>query len=156
MDVPRSQTLEVHLPSGYKTPFFSLPGERVLETPTVTMRIQRSVHMPPAHSWPFNHNKKVVVGELISRVDPQPSQVGANSATSATSVRVKAIVSKDGRIENVTQILGPPSLVPAVAKALHEWRYQPTLVDDKPVETQCFVILQFHAQSYHTAKRSPL
>ena len=92
--------------------------------------------------WFANRSKKVIVGELISRVDPQAAQI---PTTSATSVRVKATVTKDGRIENVKLILGPANLAPAVAEALHEWRYQPTLVDNKPVETQCYVVFQFHA-----------
>jgi hypothetical protein len=161
MDAPPNQTLEVHLPSGYQGPFFSLPGERVLETPTVTMHIQRYVHIPATHIWsvthnkvwPFNHNKKIVVGELISRVDPQPTQVVANASASAASVRVKATISKDGRIENVDQVLGSPGLAPVAAKALYEWRYQPTLVDNKPVETLCYVTFQFHAPPQGAAKR---
>jgi hypothetical protein len=151
MDPPRNQTLEVRLPGGRPLSFLRLPGERVLESPLATMRIQRSVFMPATHSgWPFNRNKKVVVGELISRVDPQPSQLPSSPAT---SVRLRATVAKDGRIENVKLVLGPANLVPAVAKALYEWRYQPTLVDDKPVETQCDVVFQFHGPSYHTARR---
>jgi hypothetical protein len=150
MDAPRIQTLEVHLPSGYQSPFVSLPGDRVLQTPALTIRIQRSVHMPPTRSWPFNHDKKVVVGELMSRVDPAPAQIPAGSPA---SVRVRATISQDGRLASVNQILGPPNLVPAVAKAVHEWRYQPTLVDNKPAETQCVITFQFHTPAYHAARR---
>jgi hypothetical protein len=151
MDPPRSQIFEIHLPSGHQASFLSLPGERILESPSITVRIQRSVLLPATHAgWPFNRNKKVVVGELISRVDPQATQIPTSPAN---SVRVKATVAKDGHIEEVNQILGPASLFPAVAKALHEWRYQPTLVDDKPVETQCYVVFQFHTPSYRAPKR---
>jgi Gram-negative bacterial TonB protein C-terminal/PilZ domain len=151
MDPSRNQTLEVHLPSGHQASFLNLPGERVIESPTVTMHIQRSVLMPASGGgWFANRNKKVVVGELISRVDPQAAQIPTSPAT---SMRVKATVTKDGHIENVKLILGPPNLAPAVAKALREWRYQPTLVDNKPVETQCYVILQFHGRQYRAAKR---
>ncbi len=153
MDAPPAQTLQVHLPSGYQAPFFSLPGERVLESPAVTAHIQRSVHLPATHAgWPFNRNKKVVVGELISRADPLPAQI---SSGTAASVRVKATIAKDGHIANINQILGPPNLVAAVNQALHQWRYQPTLVDGNPVETQCYVVFQFHAPSYRAAKRQP-
>jgi hypothetical protein len=151
MDPPRNQTLEVHLPSGREASFLSLPGERVIESPTVTMRIQRAALMPASGGgWFANRNKKVVIGELISRVDPQTAQTPNGSAT---SVRVKATVTKDGHIENVKLIIGPASLAPAVTKALREWRYQPTLVDNKPVETQCYVAFQFHAPQYRDAKR---
>lgn len=151
MDPPRNQIFAIHLPSGRQASFLSLPGERVLESPSITVRIQRSVLLPATHAgWPFNRNKKVVVGELISRVNPQATQIPISPAN---SVRVKATVAKDGHIEDVHQILGPASLFPAVAKALHEWRYQPTLVDDKPVETQCYVVFQFHTLSYRASKR---
>jgi len=151
MDPPRNQIFEIHLPGGHQASFLSLPGERVLESPSITVRIQRSVLLPVTHAgWPFHRNKKVVVGELISRVDPQATQIPLSPAN---SVRVKATVAKDGHIEDVNQILGPASLFPAVAKALHEWRYQPTLIDDKPVETQCYVVFQFHTPSYRASKR---
>jgi hypothetical protein len=150
MDPPRNQVLEVRLPSARQASFLPVPGDRVLETPTVTMRIQRSVLMPATHAgWPFHRNKKVVVGELISRVDPQAVQTPTGPAN---SVRVKATITADGHIENVKSILGPPNLVPGVAKALHEWRYQPTLVDGKPAETQCYVVFQFHPPTYRAAK----
>jgi hypothetical protein len=151
MDPPRNQIFEIHCPSGHQPSFLSLPGERVLELPSITVRIQRSVLLPVNHGgWPFNRNKKVVVGELISRVDPQVTQIPTSLAN---SVRVKATVAKDGHIQDVNQILGPASLFPAVARALREWRYQPTLVDDKPVETQCFVVFQFHTASYRASRR---
>jgi hypothetical protein len=151
MDPARNQIFEIHLPNGRQASFLSLPGERVLESPSITVRIQRSVLLPATHAgWLFNRNKKVVVGELISRVDPQATQIPTSPAN---SVRVRATVAKDGHIENVNQILGPASLFPAVAKALREWRYQPTLVDDKPVETQCYVVFQFHTPSYRASKR---
>jgi hypothetical protein len=151
MDPPRSQTLEIHLPSGHPAAFLNFPGERVIESPSVTMHIHRSVLMPASDGgWLASRNKKVIVGELISRADPQIAQIPTGAAA---SVRVKATISKDGHIGNVKLVVGPASLAPAIAKALHEWRYQPTLVDNKPVETQCYVIFQFHPSEYHAAKR---
>jgi hypothetical protein len=143
MDAPGGQVVEIRPNSRFHSSFFNLPGERVLESPSITMHIQRSVRMPPAHGWwPFNRSKKVLVGELVSRVDPQGAQLPVSPGD---TVRVNATVSADGRIENVRPINGPASLVPAVVKAIHEWRYQPTLLDNKPVETECYVVVQFHS-----------
>jgi hypothetical protein len=117
----------------------------------MTMHIQRSVLMPPTNAvWPSARIRKVVVGELISHVEPQFA-LPVNSP--AVTLCVKATIAKDGRIENIKQILGPADLAPAVAKALKEWRYQPTLVDGKPVETQCYITLQFRTTPYHVARR---
>jgi hypothetical protein len=143
MDAPGGQIMEIHPPSRYHASFFNLPGERVLESPSITIHIQRSVRMPPTHAlWPFNRSKKVVVGELVSRVDPQSAQLPVSPGD---TVRVNATVAADGRIESVRPINGPANLVPSVVRAVHEWRYQPTLLDDKPVETECYVVVQFHS-----------
>ena len=151
MDAPERQVLEIHLPRGYQASFFNLPGERVLESPSVTMHIQRFVHMPTTQlAWAFNRNKKVIVGGLISRVDPQAAQV---QISPGDSVLVKANVAKDGRIESIRSIHGRANLVLAVVKAVQEWRYQPTLIDNKPVETQCYVVVEFHAPAPRDARQ---
>ncbi len=150
MDAPQSSILEVRSSTGFRSSVLELPGERVLESPSVTMRIQRSILLPPTRPWwPFNRNKKLVVGELLSRVDPQASHVQIGSGF---SVRVKATVARDGHVERVQPLNGPATLVPSVVRAIREWRYQPTLADDKPVETECYIEVQFHAPA-RTAKQ---
>jgi hypothetical protein len=150
MDAPQSSILEVRSPTGFHSSVLELPNERVLESPSVTMRIQRSILLPPTRPWwPFNRNKKVVVGELLSRVDPQVPHVQIGSGS---SVRVKATVARDGHVERVQPVNGPATLVPSVVRAIREWRYQPTLADDKPVETECYIEVQFHAPA-RTAKQ---
>ena len=142
VDAPARQVMEIHLPRGYHAPFFDLPGERILESPSATLHIRRSVRMPVTHvGWPFNRNKKVMVGGLISRVDPRAAQdqIGPRDL-----VRVNMTVATDGRIESIKPIQGPSNLVRAVVNAVSEWRYQPTFLDGKPVETQCYVVVQFH------------
>src|SRR4029077_6539777 len=102
---------EIHLSNRHRA-FLNLPGELVLESPSMTMRVERSVLMPGGHVWwPFNRNKTLVVGELVSRVDPQPLQVQPEAGS---SVRVRATIDKDGRMESVTPVNGPATLVPAV------------------------------------------
>jgi Gram-negative bacterial TonB protein C-terminal/PilZ domain len=151
MDTPERQVLDIHLPRGYQAPFFDLPGERVLESPTVTMHVQRSVHIPITHvGWASHRNKRVIVGGLVSRVDPQAGPV---QGSVGDSVLVKAIVDKDGRVESVRPVHGSSNLVMAVARAVREWRYQPTLIDNKPVETECYVVAQFHAPARRAARQ---
>lgn len=142
MDVPGRRVMEIHLPSGYRESFLNLPGERILESSSATMHIQRSVRMPTTHAgWPFHRDKKVVVGDLISRIDPQ---VSSTQLGPTDFVHVRATVAEDGRVETVRSIHGTQNLMPVVVKAVYGWHYQPTLVDGKPVETQCDVVVQFH------------
>jgi len=59
MDTPARQVMEIQLQRASHASFFNLPGERVLESASATMHIQRSVRLPAMHSvWPFNRNKK--------------------------------------------------------------------------------------------------
>jgi PilZ domain/Gram-negative bacterial TonB protein C-terminal len=129
-------------PESHSASFLLLPGERLLESASVTMRIQRSVLMPGERKWwPFHRNKRVALGALISHVDPPGSQLPFGSPTTVT---VRAYVSREGEIESVQPVSGPPALVPDVVRAVREWRYQPTLVDNKPVVTYALVEFQFH------------
>jgi hypothetical protein len=151
LDAPARQVLEIHLPSGYYEPFLNLPGERVFELPSATLHIQRSVRLPTARlHWPSSRNKQVVIGGLISRVDPQAAQV---QPVSGDAVRVRASVTTDGYVERVTPLYGPPNLVRAVVQAVRQWQYQPTLLDGKPAETQCDVVVQFRVPATRTARK---
>ena len=151
MDPPARQILEVHLPSGYRAPFFNVPNESVLESSSATIRIQRSVRLPSGNShWPFHRKTKIVVGGLISRVDPQVTQLPTGSRE---DVRVHAIVAEDGQVKSVRPIYGPANLFPTVLAAVQGWRYQPTLIDGKPVETQADVLVQLHASPPRSALR---
>jgi hypothetical protein len=42
--------------------------------------------------------------------------------------------------------------MPVVMKAVYGWHYQPTLVDGKPVETQCDILIQFHVPVVRAAR----
>jgi len=150
MDAPGRRVIEIHLPSGYRESFLSLPGERILESSSATMHIQRSVRIPTTHAgWPFHRDKKVVVGDLISRIDPQ---VSSSQLGPTNFVHVRVTVAEDGRVESVRYIHGTQNLVPVVMKAVYGWHYQPTLVDGKPVETQCDILIQFHVPVVRAAR----
>jgi len=143
MDPPAGQVLEVHLPSGYRAPFFNVANESVLESSSATIRIQRSVRLLSGNShWPFHRKTKILVGGMISRVDPQFTQLPTGSRE---YVRVHATVAEDGHVKSVRPIYGPANLFPTVVTAVQGWRYQPTLIDGKPVETQADVLVQLHA-----------
>ncbi len=49
-------------------------------------------------------------------------------------VRLEAVISIDGTIQNLKLISGHPLLVRAALEAVARWRYQPTLLNTEPVE----------------------
>jgi protein TonB len=73
------------------------------------------------------------IGEAVSRTAPRYPEEAASQGVEGT-VKLRAIVGKDGAVENVTVISGPPLLASAAVATVRQWRYKPTLLGDQPVE----------------------
>ena len=85
---------------------------------------------------------RVMEGNLVHRVQPQYPQL-ARQARIQGSVVLHAIISREGRIENLQVISGHPLLVPAALDAVRQWRYRPFLLNDQPVEVETQVTVNF-------------
>ncbi len=59
-------------------------------------------------------------------------------------VRLEAVISTAGTIQNLKLISGHPLLVPAALDAVARWRYQPTLLNGEPVEVLTEIDVNFH------------
>jgi periplasmic protein TonB len=61
------------------------------------------------------------------------------------TVKLEAVISRDGTIQELTVLTGHPLLVSAAKDAVAQWRYQPTLLNGEPVEvaTEIDVIFTF-------------
>ena len=55
------------------------------------------------------------------------------SGTSAAPPTVEATVTERGDVADIKVISGPPILIPAAVKAVEEWKYEPTLINGRPV-----------------------
>jgi hypothetical protein len=149
-NVPQRQVVEVHLPGGYRSPFVDLPGARAIATATVTIHMHRSLRLPPTFAEASLRDGEVAVGELSSPID---SLVSAAQLGPTDFVHVHANIGEDGRVGTVTFIHGPSDISSAVVKAIRDWRYQPTLVNGEPVETQCDIEVRFRSPARRTARR---
>jgi len=152
MDAPQAPVVEVTPPRGLTASFVDLPGERVLRSGSMTMHIQRSVRIPgsrvPGERFIWRGHMKVSVGELTSRIDPQVSQLPVPYG----SITVQATIDKGGYVTNLQPLYGSYTLLPNVARAIREWRYEPTYVDNKPAETQAKIEIDIHPPSARAAK----
>ena len=90
---------------------------------------------PPKPSAP----KRIRVGgqvesaKLIFQPKPEYPPL-AKMARIQGSVRLEAIISKDGTIQDLKVLSGHPLLVKSAMEAVQRWRYQPTLLNGEPVE----------------------
>ena len=63
------------------------------------------------------------------------------------TVRLDAVISKDGTIQDLKVISGHPLLVRAALDAVQRWRYQPTLLNGDAVEVATEIDVNLHCQN---------
>lgn len=67
----------------------------------------------------------------------------ARQARIQGTVRLHAIIAKDGSIKNLQVISGHPMLVGSAMQAVRQWRYAPTLLNGTPVEVDTEITVNF-------------
>ena len=83
--------------------------------------------------------KRVTVGgnvqaaRLVNKVQPIYPPLARQTRISGT-VKLHAIIGKDGTVQQLQMVSGHPLLVQAALDAVRQWRYQPTLLNGEPVE----------------------
>ncbi|HET9180476.1 MAG TPA: energy transducer TonB [Terriglobia bacterium] len=103
---------------------------------------------PPPPPPPKPTTQRIRVGgqvesaKLINRVTPDYPQL-AKMARIQGTVRLEAIISKDGTIQDLKVLSGHPLLVKAALDAVKQWRYQPTLLNGDPVEVVTEIDVNF-------------
>jgi len=75
----------------------------------------------------------VQAAKLVNRVQPLYPPLARQTRISGT-VRLHAIIGKDGTVQQLTVESGHPLLVQAALDAVKQWRYQPTLLNGEPVD----------------------
>jgi protein TonB len=87
----------------------------------------------------------LIEAQLISRIEPQYPTLGRLTKTEGT-VRLHAIISRDGRITSLDVISGHPLLVQAALDAVRQWRYRPTMLNGEPVQVETSITVIFRMQ----------
>ena len=84
----------------------------------------------------------VASAKLLNRVQPVYPPLARQTRISGT-VRLHAIVAKDGAIQSLEVISGHPVLQQAALDAVRQWRYEPTLLNGEPVEVDTTIDVVF-------------
>ncbi len=84
----------------------------------------------------------VTTGLLIHKVQPVYPPI-AKAARVQGEVQLKAIISKEGTIEDLQLVSGHPMLVPPAIEAVKQWRYRPYLLNGQPVEVETTITVIF-------------
>jgi protein TonB len=84
----------------------------------------------------------VTAARLQNKVTPVYPPLARQTRISGT-VRLHAIIAKDGTVQQLEVLSGHPLLVQAALDAVRQWRYQPTLLNGEPVEVDTTVDVIF-------------
>ncbi|HEY7351194.1 MAG TPA: energy transducer TonB, partial [Terriglobales bacterium] len=84
-------------------------------------------------------------GNLIHKVEPQYPMI-AKALRMEGSVVLKAIISRQGTIENLKVESGQSLLAQAAIQAVRQWRYRPYFLNHEPIEVETEITVNFVLQ----------
>jgi TonB family protein len=120
-----------------------LPEKPIAATSSFAMTSQLSVLVSPEPGPGMTHiPARLQAGELVSFVWPRYPRPGDRYGSSET-VKVRTTIGTFGQVEDIKLVSGSVSLLPAAMSAIRLWRYKPTLINNRPVQAQQDVTIEF-------------
>ena len=103
----------------------------------------------PKTSFPLS--AEVSQGLLVKQVPPVYPPLARQARIQGTVV-LRAIIAKDGSVENLELVSGHPMLVNAAMDAVKQWQYKPYVLKGAPVEVQTTINVNFVMNNPQTTK----
>jgi TonB family protein len=91
------------------------------------------VQKPLTPTTPQHVGGSVQAARLIFGPKPAYPVIAKTTGTQGT-VKIEALIGRDGVIRNLRLVSGPPLLIKAAMDAVAQWRYQPTTLNGNAVE----------------------
>jgi TonB family protein len=84
----------------------------------------------------------VAAAKLLRQVTPEYPAEARDKKVSGT-VLLHVVLSREGDVQEITFVSGPPELMTASMNAVRQWKYQPTLLNGDPVEVDTMISVVF-------------
>jgi len=117
-------------------------GGPAIEPPKPPPAKPKPVAAAPPPKGPVTIGGNVRPPRLITEVKPLYPQL-ARSARIQGTVRIEALIGRDGVVHSLRATSGHPLLVPAALEAVRQWRYEPTLLNNERVEVALAIDVNF-------------
>ena len=145
--LPRDSAILVTVPGRGSQPF-RFPEKAIAATSSFAMTSQLSVLVSPEPGPSVaNRPARLEAGELVSFVWPRYPKPERRHGLAET-IRVRATIGELGQVMDVKLLSGSISLLPATVRAIRQWRYRPTLLDQRPVQAQQDITIEFRPPQY--------
>jgi TonB family protein len=91
---------------------------------------------------PVRVSTGTAAGMIISQVQPvYPDE--AKAAHVQGTVVLRAVISKEGTVEKLNVVSGPPELMVSAIDAVRQWKYKPYLLNGEPTEVSTTININF-------------
>jgi TonB family protein len=117
----------------------TLPETPVAASSSIAISVRRFIPIPPEAAA---HNRNLQVGSLANLVEPAFPAEAAQQGVEGI-VKLRATFAADGSVQYLDAESGPKVLMPNALTAVRNWRYNPTLLNGKPIETQEEITIVF-------------
>jgi periplasmic protein TonB len=99
---------------------------------------------PPPKATPsrIRVGGNVIAASLVHQVMPLYPPIAKTAHVTGTVV-LHAIIGKDGTVQNLEYVSGPPLLMKNAMDAVRQWRYKPTMLNGEPVEVDTTISVVF-------------
>jgi TonB family protein len=124
--------------------------EAAKQAQLMASNVERSATEVPSTTAPEQPNPEGAVrvssGVMVNLIASQPNPVYppiAKAAHVQGVVVLHAIISKEGTVEKLTVISGPPMLTQSAMDAVQKWTYRPYLLNGQPVEVETTINVNY-------------
>ena len=121
---------------------FGLVNANPTRAESAAREAARQSEQPPAAHASAHASKEEMAALVLKKVPPEYPEA-AKKAHIQGHVVLRAIISKDGDVENLQIISGHPQLVPSAIDAVKQWKYRPYLQQGNPVEVETEIDVNF-------------
>jgi TonB family protein len=102
-----------------------------------------SIRVPPElKSQASRLGMSMQIGQLMTRVEPVYPEELRRQGIEGT-VKLHVTVGREGAIQTVGLLSGPPTLIPLAIDAVRKWQFKPTVLGGQPVEMEEDVTVVF-------------
>lgn len=127
----------IGVPGGVEDSLGAVPNVAWMAKPPV---LPTTAPVPPKR---LAVSQGVAEGMLVHRVVPVYPEL-ARRARISGAVTLRAVIGKEGMIENLRLASGHPLLAGAALDAVRQWRYRPYLLNREPVEVDTEITVNFN------------